>query len=87
MIFRKFLFLVLFGIFIIPNPSYSQLFKKNKTMSPKKREKQLKKTEQKKEREKKKAIKAAHKSHLDIQDKKVRRRLKKNRRKSNRKKK
>jgi len=74
-------------LFLIFALSYScSGSKKGKFVSPQKREKQLRKAEKKKEKELKRAKKNAQKRHLGIQDRKVRRRLKRNRRRSNRKK-
>lgn len=77
--------IALFVLFCISvGDSYSQ--KSGKFVSPKKRERQLKKKEKKKAREIRKAKKKSAKRHLKIQDKKVRRRIKRNKRRSNRKK-
>ena len=77
---------ITFSFVLIPIDILSQRSKRGKTVSPKKREKQLRKAEKKKEKEIRKAKEAGEKRHLDIQDKKVRRRLKRNKRRSNRKK-
>ena len=84
---KKFIIIFLtFSVLVSPIDFYSQRSKRGKSVSPKKRQKQLEKAEKKKEKEIRKAKKAGEKRHLTIQDKKVRRRLKRNRRRSNRKK-
>ena len=79
---------IILAIFLVSSPLdfLSSRSKRGKSVSPKKREKQLRKTEKKKEKEIRKAKKAGKEKHLNIQDKKVRRRLKRNRKRSNRKK-
>lgn len=78
---------VILAVFLLASPIdfLSQRSKGGKSVSTKKREKQLRKAEKKKEKEIRKAKKAGEERHLNIQDKKVRRRLKRNKKRSNRK--
>lgn len=84
---RQIWFLIFILFFSVPLSTFAQKSKRRKALSPKQRDKETNKAKKKKDKEKKKATKEAHKRHLGIQDKKVRKRLKRNRRKSNRKKK